>query len=132
MAPQRVIGLTPGGPSSVSELVAGNTATITVPIPPGTAFVLLNGTVGPDRGEVFVNWSPIPPNFQDWGWSFNASCPSAAPAILYSKQLDPDVQYNLTIETLSAELHNVTEIGLHMLTYYSASTKECVVTLRRY
>lgn len=107
----------------VSELVAGGAATITVPIPLGTAFVLLNGTVGPDRGEALINWNPLPPNFPDWGWSFNSSCPSAAPAVLYTKQLNPDVKYNLTIQALSSELYNITDIGLHMLTYYSASNE---------
>jgi hypothetical protein len=106
--------------------VAGNSSTVLIPIPPGTSFVFVNGTVGPDRGEAIVKWNPQPPYFPTEGWYFNATCAWSAPAVLYAKYLNPDVVYNLTIQTMSNELHNVTDIGLHMLTYYSAWPKECV------
>ncbi|BEI80774.1 hypothetical protein CcaverHIS002_0113030 [Cutaneotrichosporon cavernicola] len=112
------------GPSVVTELVAGNSSTITVPIPRGTTFVFINGTLGPDRGQALVKWNPPPPFFPSEGWYFSATCAWSAPAMLYAKYLDPDKEYNLTIQTLSSELHNITAIGLHMLAYYSASANE--------
>lgn len=121
--------LTTGGPSSVSELVAGDAARVTIPVPPGTAFLLLNGTVGSDRGEALITWKPAPPNFPLKGWSFNMSSLWNAPALLYATQLDPDVVYNVTIEALSNEMYNVTDIGLHTLTYYSGWSQEWVVSL---
>ncbi|KLT44958.1 hypothetical protein CC85DRAFT_310755 [Cutaneotrichosporon oleaginosum] len=113
-----------GGPAIVTELVAGNSSTVTIPVPPGTTYLLLNGTVGPDRGDALVKWNPHPPDFPSEGWYFIATCGWSAPALLYAKYLDPDVVYNLTIQTLSSELYNVTNIGLHMLTYYSAWASE--------
>ncbi|GMK57431.1 hypothetical protein CspeluHIS016_0402650 [Cutaneotrichosporon spelunceum] len=112
------------GPSVVTELVAGNSSTITIPIPVGTTFVFINGTIGPDRGQALVKWQPLPPHFPTEGWYFNATCGWSAPALLYAKYLDPDEVYNLTIQTLSSELHNVTDIGLHTVTYYSALANE--------
>ncbi|BEJ17668.1 hypothetical protein CspHIS471_0610690 [Cutaneotrichosporon sp. HIS471] len=112
------------GPSIVTELVAGNSSTITIPIPRGTTFVFINGTIGPDRGQALVKWNVPPPFFPSEGWYFSATCGWSAPAMLYAKYLDPDQEYNLTIQTLSSELHNITNIGLHMLAYYSASANE--------
>jgi hypothetical protein len=87
-------------------------ATIRVPVVPGSAFVVLNGTVGPKYGVLTTELEPKP--LFSLPSSINAERPFIATSQpMFYAALDGATNYTLTLRAEG-------RTGLHSLTFYAA------------
>lgn len=95
------------------------------PVPPHTAFVVLNGTAGPDYGALYVEFEgvqpPISPSFMSYSSTLPVSNSSKAlistAQAMYYVPLDPAItNYSMIIKAPKA---GFSSIGLHSITFYS-------------
>lgn len=92
-------------------------AAVTIDVPSNTSFILINGTVGPDRGFPTYRWDPKPPGAQYSEWKGgNADRPWVSGQPLYAQRLDPDVNY-----TLAVTQSPLGSVYLDTVTFYSAN-----------
>lgn len=85
-------------------------AAVHVPVPAGSSFVMISGSVGPDRGAMALEWEPP---INDGGERINTTSWWRVPATLYMSRLDPHVVYNLSLRMDGA-------VGLASVSFYSA------------
>lgn len=97
----------------------GSEPAVDIPIPDGTSFIVINGTVGPQRTALRTEITPAPPNWDNsTARSANASNVWSADTVLYIQELDPNVRYIVKLQAY--DLGSMTPtIGLHSITYYS-------------
>jgi hypothetical protein len=112
-------------PIAYTQLIGNNSVNandltmISVPIPRGTAFVTLNGTMGPDYWYNGVTWDPVPTLGKNpttincyTGWDVPNT-------LLMFQPLDPTVEYLMTVGVP----YNPTKMGLGLtsVTFYAGS-----------
>ncbi|CAK9784694.1 hypothetical protein CC85DRAFT_282880 [Cutaneotrichosporon oleaginosum] len=114
------------GPSAYWQAVsASNDTSCRLTVPAGTSFLVINGTTGLGRGVLAAEFQPLPPLPRGRSnetpsdiasEQFNSANSSwAADTILYVRELDPTVQYNLSVRSAASEKGN---IGIHSITYF--------------
>ncbi|GMK57435.1 hypothetical protein CspeluHIS016_0402690 [Cutaneotrichosporon spelunceum] len=105
---------------NVSELFCprgDQNANVTIHVPLRTSFVVLNGTVGPDRSGPSYHWTPVPPGWRPSDMqSGGARSPWVSGQLLHAQRLDPDVNY--VLDVTQSTLGNV---HLDTVTFYSAN-----------
>ncbi|BEI96343.1 hypothetical protein CcaverHIS631_0112920 [Cutaneotrichosporon cavernicola] len=101
------------------ELVGLRGATVHVPVPAGSSFVVVRGTVGPKRGELVVEWDPPIANKR-----IDVTAKWSADTTLYLRRLDAETD---TPHTLSLRADGI--VGLHSVTFYTAGSMSRTNTL---
>ncbi|BEJ17671.1 hypothetical protein CspHIS471_0610720 [Cutaneotrichosporon sp. HIS471] len=92
-------------------------ANVTINVPPRTAFVLVNGTVGPDRSVANYHWTPAPPNVSLMDLpGEDTRTPWVSGQVLQAQRLDPDVNYVLNVTQ-----SRLGSVHLDTVTFYSAN-----------
>lgn len=88
-------------------------------VPANTSFMMLNGSMGPDQGQISVQVSPLPP-YSNGDLPPPAVQHSRIPqrdAVFYMTTLDPGVEYNVTIS--AGEFNGSSIAGIHSATFWS-------------
>ncbi|BEJ17670.1 hypothetical protein CspHIS471_0610710 [Cutaneotrichosporon sp. HIS471] len=112
------------GPEDYWQAISSNPGTLSeIPIPNGVSFIMINGTTGPGRTKLQAQILPLPPSHNtstsDGTESFNSANNSwATDTILYLRELDPTVQYNLTLSPFPTTSNETATVGIHSITYW--------------
>ncbi|GMK57434.1 hypothetical protein CspeluHIS016_0402680 [Cutaneotrichosporon spelunceum] len=110
------------GPEDYWQVISPHFSTkCEIPIPDGTAFIIINGTTGLSRTKLDVQINPPPPSHGSSNGiveSFDsANSVWATDTILYLRELDPSVHYNVTLSPHPSEAFWINTVGLHSITY---------------
>lgn len=113
--------LTPAVAHNVTEIFCpqGNESdsSLTINVPQHTAYILINGTVGPGRYYPTYHWSPAPPGVSSRNrLGGNATSPWLSGQPLYVQRLDPDTSYTLEVKRAT-----LGDVYLHTVSFYSGN-----------
>lgn len=107
-------------PTTFPALRGGNGSKLTFSVPANTSFIMMNGTVGPDQGNVHIVWTPTPP-FQDVDYTLAVTNNAwQAPSVLYMGALDPAIAYSVDVSADTDATAPVNRIGLSSTSFWSA------------
>lgn len=92
-------------------MVGTRGAAVHLPVPDGSSFIVVCGSVGPNRGEMVVEWEPP---IRDGGERINTSSWRSVPTTtLYVRRLDPYLAHNLSLQMDGT-------VGLESVSFYNA------------
>ncbi|BEI80775.1 hypothetical protein CcaverHIS002_0113040 [Cutaneotrichosporon cavernicola] len=120
------------GPQDYWQAISSNPGTYSeIPIPNGVSFIMINGTTGPGRTKLQAQILPLPPSqntsTSDGTESFNSANNSwATDTILYLRELDPTVRYNLTLSPFPTTSNETATVGIHSITYWYGTSNGTV------
>ncbi|KAL1412104.1 hypothetical protein Q8F55_003103 [Vanrija albida] len=89
-------------------------AVLKTKLPPGTSFLVLNGTTGPDYDKLYLNLQPPPPLTPKSYTYLMTKDKWVSKSLLYFTPLDPTFNYTLTLAP-----GDNSSVSLHSLTLYS-------------
>jgi hypothetical protein len=107
--------------------IASTTPQTSFLVPANTSLIMINGTMGPTQYNAKVKLSPPAPdaynNVNNTGvkWYETYHQWVACDAVIYVAALDPATDYNVTIVGNSSTEYDLSEIGLHSVTFWNAT-----------